>query len=163
MRAEYRIREVRGGLEITATGRPSASLIISISALTAAITGYVGHRLLPLWLCTLSAALAAAIAFFLTFRQSHAVLRATNLDFETTGEYPATISRADITAMFYDRAQGDEASYTPAGLYANGGVCLLPFVREEQANEIIQAIYQRFPDMPLKSEKQGALLTLKIN
>jgi hypothetical protein len=163
MEAKYEIREVRDGLEITATGIPSASASIGIAGAVAAITGYVGYRILSFWLSLPGAVLAGAIGFCLTFRQSRAVLRATNLDFETKGEYPSTIARAEVSAMFYDKAQGDEMSYTPAGLYADRGVCLLPFVNEEQANEIIQAIYRRFPDMPLKSESSEPLTTLKLN
>jgi len=86
-------------------------------------------------------------------------LRVTNLDFVSAGHalegYNAsTLPRADIFRLEYRDASGDIDAPQAKGLYAehrgmgswSRSTCVLPQVDRAQAEQIIEAIYQRFPD-----------------
>lgn len=60
------------------------------------------------------------------------------------GYSPSYGMRASSDLTFIDGNSEDENSY-PGGLY-DGRICIVPNISEEQAVEIIAAIYGRFPD-----------------
>jgi hypothetical protein len=95
-----------------------------------------------------------------TLRGCDVELRVTNLDFVSAGHAPegykaSAIPRAGIFRLEYRDATGgiDDAEQAK-GLYAehrgigswSRSTCILPQVDRAQAEQIIEAIYQRFPD-----------------
>jgi hypothetical protein len=116
-----------------------------------------------------------------SLRGTSVQLRVGNLDLVSSGHAPAgygpsTISRADIYSFEYRKASGGggETPEYPQGLYADyrgggrwqSGRCILPHINQVQAEEVIEAIYKRFPDMgtlapgdPFESD----LISLNLN
>ena len=94
------------------------------------------------------------------FRGCKVELRVTNLDISsrghsTDGYRPSTISRADVTLLTFREASGGaDVPENPRGLYIEHlgmgkwkiDTCVLPQVNREQAQEIVETIYSRFPD-----------------
>jgi hypothetical protein len=92
-------------------------------------------------------------------RGTEVELRITNLDFISTGHAPSgynssSVPRADIYWMEFRKASGggDEAE-RPSGLYVehhgvllNPTTCVLPHIDKAQTEQVIEAIYRRFPD-----------------
>lgn len=58
------------------------------------------------------------------------------------------VSAAEVRCLEYREVAGSEEQSEPRGLYAvksRGYVCLLPFVTEAEANQLIREIAQKFP------------------
>jgi hypothetical protein len=58
------------------------------------------------------------------------------------------VSAAEVRWLEFREAAGSEEQPEPRGLYAvkgQGYVCLLPFVTELEANQLIREIAQKFP------------------
>jgi hypothetical protein len=83
----------------------------------------------------------------------------TNLDFKSTGHAPegykpSITARADIYNMeFREASGGGDDPERPKGLYieSHGGlwtpaICVLPHIDKIQTQQVIEAVYQRFPD-----------------
>lgn len=89
-------------------------------------------------------------------------LHVTNLDFVSSGHapedyQPSTIARADIYNLEYrDASGGGDFPELPEGLYVehlgaglglwNKSTCVLPHLDKVQTEQVIEAIYRRFPD-----------------
>ena len=93
-------------------------------------------------------------------RGTNVELLVTNLDFKSTGHAPkgykrSIISRADIDRLEFREASGGvDAPDLPQGLYVehrgdslwSPGTCVLPQIDRAQTEEVMNAIYSRFPD-----------------
>ena len=87
-------------------------------------------------------------------------LLVTNLDFKSAGHAPegyspSIISRADINRLEFRKASGGvDGPDLPQGHYVehrgdglwNPGTCVLPQIDQTQTEEVINAIYSRFPE-----------------
>jgi hypothetical protein len=107
-------------------------------------------------------------------------LRVTNLDFTSTGHTPenynpSTISRADIYNIEFRKASGggDARPDLPSGLYVEHhatrwfpSTCVLPHIDKAQTQQVIEAIYRRFPDtgtLPPTGPFEPYLTSLNLN
>ena len=107
-------------------------------------------------------------------------LRVTNLDLISTGHAPegyraSTTPRADVFRFEYrDAAGGGEGPEQPQGLYVEhrsvgtwaASICILPQVNPAQTEQIIEAIYRRFPDTGMLSPsaaQSSSLVTLNLS
>ena len=92
-------------------------------------------------------------------RGTQVELRVDNLDFSSLGHAPSgynpsIIPRADIDRLEYRKASGGgEEPVLPEGLYVehpggfwNSATCVLPHLNQTQTEQVIEAIYRRFPD-----------------
>jgi hypothetical protein len=124
---------------------------VSASAITI-VAYYYGSA--PILLVV--AILGGILGYFGVIRQRWMQLRAANLEFQTTtGNFfrsCTAVPRADIESLEYREERGGPDQYEPAGLYAEvkvGSKCLLAYLDERQTQTVIEAIYRRFPDMPI--------------
>lgn len=157
---------------------------IFIQIVTGIAAGYLLYRI-PLsspalhWLAegTLLVGLLASILS--TLRGCDVELHVTNLDFTSAGRAPegykaSTIPRADIFRLEYrdavkdldsvDRAQGLYAEHRGLNSWSRS-TCILPQVDRAQTEQIIEAIYQRFPDTSTLSSaaaQPSPLITLNL-
>lgn len=163
MAATYEISENDKGLLITSTrSKRSFNAILSI-AVAIAFYWFTRHQSGSIWL-GLIALLVIVEAIVEMTRGSTVQLRVTNLEFNAKGYFGGgyrpdrMIPRADVIRMEYqeERAGGKGSKYQPAGLYVKrkwSTSCVLPGLNESQTNAVIDAIYKRFPDMPLSTDE----------
>ncbi|HEU5401100.1 MAG TPA: hypothetical protein VFU86_07070 [Terriglobales bacterium] len=127
------------------------------------VEGFVGGRFfLAIFL------LVAVVGLALVLRQSAVELRVNKLEFETTGYSPGnyggrrTEARMNIQGLEYrSGAEGVPGLYADMPFY---WACLLPYISEQQANEIIERIYRRFPDTPTAADPyKNNLTTLELH
>jgi hypothetical protein len=109
-------------------------------------------------------------------------LRVTNLDFVSSGHAPedyrpSTIARADIYNLEYHEASGGgDFPELPEGLYVEHhrvgpgpgttSTCVLPHLDKAQTEQVMQAIYRRFPDtgqLPSTGAFEPYLISLNLN
>jgi hypothetical protein len=98
----------------------------------------------------------------------------TNLDFISTGRAPAgykssSIPRADIYNLKFGEAMSGDHEQ-PSGLYVehhgilrNPTTCVLPHIDEAQTEQVIEAIYRRFPDTARSANSEPYLTSLNLN
>ncbi|HEY6969175.1 MAG TPA: hypothetical protein VJA94_08225 [Candidatus Angelobacter sp.] len=101
--------------------------------------------------------IAAILAFLGTVIERRIQLKVTNLEFQTYGGFGnefrnvRAMPSADILWLEHqDSSGGGDAPDHPEGLYAVlrcGSSCVLPYVDPGQANQVIDSIEERFPDM----------------
>jgi hypothetical protein len=116
----------------------------------------VASRFLSWPFVAIFATLGAWSGYGLAKRQRTATLRAENLEFRTSERLwmfgpTRSVARADICYLEY-RNEKHREGLAQQGLFAKvkfGNVCLLPYLDEKQTASAIQALYRRFPDMPL--------------
>jgi hypothetical protein len=106
-------------------------------------------------------------------------LSITNLELISTGHAPSgynssSIPRADIYSMEFRQATGgsDEAAQ-PSGLFVehhgllrNPTTCVLPHIDEAQTDQVLEAIYRRFPDTSTLAPSANTdpyLISLNLN
>jgi hypothetical protein len=109
-------------------------------------------------------------------------LRVTNLDFISSGHAPedyspSVIARADVYNLQYREASGGgDFPELPEGLYVehygaglglcNKSTCILPHLDKVQTEQVIEAIYRRFPDtgqLPSTGAFEPYLTSLNLN
>jgi hypothetical protein len=180
--ATLTISEIPDGLSIHVTEPRRPWRIVLNLAVGVALVIFFYHakidsRLLRLFffgLCAIS--LIKEIISLL--RGADIQLRITNLDFISTGHAPnyggCSIPRADIYSLEFRKATGggDEAA-RPSGLYVehhgtlrNSTKCVLPHIDEAQTEQVIEAIYLRFPDTSTLAPGANAkpyLISLNLN
>jgi len=124
-----------------------------VSACAVAIVAY-HYAAAPILLVVVI--LGGIFGYFGVIRQRSMQLRASTLEFQTTtGDFfrsRTSVPRADIESLEYREEKGGPDHYEPSGLYAElraGSKCLLPYLNERQTQTVIEAIYRRFPDMPI--------------
>ncbi|MGC4056180.1 MAG: hypothetical protein QM757_45830 [Paludibaculum sp.] len=119
------------------------------------IVGFVASTFgVSIPLLVLAAAATTALAFKGARWPSHAELRVTNLEYVTRGPQTSNwfqsenrIPRAGVRWLEYREDQSGPESGAVGGLYAKGkysAACLLPFIDEAQAIDVIERIEARF-------------------
>ena len=100
--------------------------------------------------------LAAVLVGAFALRNRFSDLQVNNFEFvarvPVADRYRITrvIPRADIDGFKYKKSDFTEPFGRPRGLYATRAfstTCILAYLDEEQCNEAVEAIYERFPEM----------------
>ena len=164
MSVTVNMRDLPDGLSIRVT-EPKQSGRILVMIVTGIVAGYVLYRV-PFsssalrWLVGGTFVFGLVASVVATLRGCNVELRVTNLDLVSTGHAPegykaSTMSRADVFRLEYrdaikdldaiERAQGVYAEHRGIGSWS-ASTCILPQVNRAQTEQIIEAIYQRFPD-----------------
>ena len=124
--------------------------------ISAAAVGLVAYHYVSFPIVAIVALLGGAFGYLEIMWQKTVELRATNLEFQTTGYFRGSyrskraVPRANIRLLKYRAESGGLDAYEPGGLYAGlklGSACILPYLDEKQTQTVIEAIYKRFPDM----------------
>jgi hypothetical protein len=177
--ATLTIREVTDGLAIRVTElRRQWHVLLSIVGGGAGVTVFFyfakfESRLVQLFL--LGIITVSVIKNIISLvRGTDVELHITNLDFISTGRAPAgykssSIPRADIYNLKFDRAMSGDHEQ-PSGLYVehhgvllNPTTCVLPDVDEAQTEQVMEAIYRRFPDTAHSANSEPYLTSLNLN
>jgi hypothetical protein len=125
-----------------------------ISVITGTCIALASARYLPRYVWVSLSVVGATATFVAAFRTKRVELRVTNVEFSTRGNAELrmrmgqAVSAAEIRWLEYREAAGSEEQPEPRGLYAvksRGYVCLLPFVAEAEADQLIREITQKFP------------------
>ena len=108
--------------------------------------------------------LAAGLSLLLGIRRQNAELLVTIFELKSRGRFGdsfrsnRSLNPADVRWLEYQQdTTGPETSHHPGGLYAvlkGRSTCVLPYVDEQQAGEIIQRIMKRFPRLREQWEQQ---------
>jgi hypothetical protein len=176
--ATVTIREVRDGLydRVTERRRPWNILLTLAGGIGMAAFVYYAKfdfRLLELFLLGI-VAVALIRDIISTLRGTDVELRVTNLHFISTGHAPAgykssSIPRADIYNLKFGEAMSGDHEQ-PSGLYVeHHGIfrypaeCVLPHIDEAQTEQVIEAIYRRFPDTAHSANSERYLTSLNLN
>jgi hypothetical protein len=158
------MHDLPDGLSIRVT-EPKKTGRILLMVITGIVAGYFVYRIPfapPISRSWVEAALAIGLltSVVAALRGCDVQLRVTNLDLMSTGHAPegyraSTTPRADVFRFEYrDAIGGGDEAEQPQGLYAEHrgigswslSTCVLPQVDRAQTEQIIEAIYQRFPD-----------------
>ena len=161
MATEFELRETPGGLLAKSKMQHAHLHALFSGCIAASAVALVAYRYAPAPVIVV-ALLGGIFGYIEIARQRTVQLRATNLEFQmTTGDFyrsRTAIPRADIESLEYREERGGPDHYEPAGLYAElrrGSKCILPYLDEHQTHSVIEAIYRRFPDMPIKGAKSS--------
>lgn len=158
------MRDLKDELSVRVTEPRQAGRVL-IMIVSGIVTAYVLYRLPfsspPLrWFVGGIFLIGLFASAFSAVRGCDVELRVTNFDFvsaghATEGYKASTIPRADIFRLEYrdairdldavDQAQGLYAEHHGIGSWSRG-TCVLPQIDRTQTEQIIEAIYQRFPD-----------------
>src|SRR5579871_6020971 len=156
MATDFELRETSAALVVRSKMQHSHLHAVLSGCVSASAVALVAHRYASVPTVIVLAALGGIFGYVEIVRQRSVRLRATNLEFQTTtGDFyrsSTAIPRADIESLEYREEKGGADHYEPSGLYAElrtGSKCILPHLNERQALTIIEAIYRRFPDMPI--------------
>lgn len=156
MATQFALRETPSGL-VVKSKMPHAHLHALLSGcIAASAVALVAYRYARVPIVIMVALLGGIFGYIEIIRQRTVQLSATNLEFQTiTGNFyrsRTAIARANIESLEYREQLGGADHYQSAGLYAEsraGSKCILPYLDERQTQTVIEAIYKRFPDMPL--------------
>jgi hypothetical protein len=157
-------RDLPEGLSIRVT-EPKKSGRILLTIVTGIVACYFLYRIpldppMPRWLVEGVLAIGILASVIAALRGCNVELRVTNLDFVSTGRAPdgykaSTTPRADVFRLeYHDAIGGVDVPEQAQGLYAEhrgigswaASTCILPQVNRAQTEQIIEAIYRRFPD-----------------
>jgi hypothetical protein len=153
------MRDLPDGLSIRVT-EPKKTGRILIMLTTGIVAGYFVYRIpfdppVSPWLVEGVLAIGFLASVVAALRGCDVQLRVTNLDLVSTGHAPegyrtSTTPRADVFRFEYrDAIGGGDEAEQPRGLYVEHpgiSICILPQIDRAQTEQIIEAIYQRFPD-----------------
>jgi hypothetical protein len=163
---EVSISEDADGLFIKVSLRGRLAAIVSALA-TAGCVLIVADAFVPHRVMLVAAAVAALLATVMSLREQTVKLRVTNLEFETLGYFGGSYRRRRTEPRMSIQGLEHRTSENVPGLYANMPfywACILPYVNERQANEIIERIYRRFPDTPVAADPfTKTFTTLKLD
>jgi hypothetical protein len=156
MATQFELRATPNGL-VVKSKMPQARLRALISGcVSASVVALVAYRFVRAPIVIVVSVLGGIFGYMEIIRQRTVRLSATNLEFQTiTGDFyrsRTAIPRANIEALEYREERGGPEHSEPAGLYAElraGSKCILPYLDERQTQAVIEAIYKRFPDMPI--------------
>ncbi len=153
-RARLEIIEQDDGLLIQSTGL-KRGIDLVVSGCVVVVCGYIFWRD-ENWFSAICFVCVAVLGTINLFRDQNGELWVTEEDLEASG-YLGGMSNghvrlrwSGISGLTY-RAGGEDE---PCGLYA-GSTCVLANLNEEQANEIIAAIYRRFPYLEMAEDSGG--------
>lgn len=176
------MRDLPDGLSIRVT-EPKKTGRILLMIVAGIVAGYLVHRILdpPMarWLVEGVLAIGLLTSVVAALRGCDVELRVTNLDLISRGHAPegyraSTTPRADVFRFEYrDATGGGEDAEQSQGLYVeHHGIgtwatsnCILPQIDRAQTEQIIGAIYQRFPDTGTLSQsaaQPSPLVTLNL-
>jgi hypothetical protein len=177
------VHDMPKGLSIRVT-EPKKTGRILLMIVTGIVAGYVVYRMpfappIPRWLVEGLLAIGLLTSVIAALRGCDVQLRVTNLDLVSSGHAPegyraSTIPRADVFRFEFRNAigGGDDAEQ-PQGLYVEhhgigtwaASTCILPQIDRAQTEQIIEAIYHRFPDtgtLSPNTAQPSALITLGL-
>ncbi len=156
MATGFELRETPSGLIVKSKMQHAHSHAVLSGCVSASAVAIVAYHYAAASIVIIVAILGGIFGYVEIIRQRSVQLRATNLEFQTTtGDFyrsRAAIPRADIESLEYREEKGGPDHYEPAGLYAelkDGSRCILPYLNERQTHAVVEAIYKRFPDMPI--------------
>ncbi len=156
MATGFELCETPSGLIIKSKMQHAQLHAVLSGCVSASAVAIVAYHYAPAPIVVVIAILGGIFGYIGVIRQRSMQLRAANLDFQTTtGDFfrsCTAIPRADIESLEYREEKGGPDHYEPAGLYAElkvGSKCILAYLDEQQTQTIIEAIYKRFPDMPI--------------
>jgi hypothetical protein len=156
MASQFELREIPVGLVVKSKMQHAHLHALFSGCVAASAIALVVHRYAPAPIVVVVALLGGCFGYLGVIRQRTVQLRATNLEFQTTtGDFyksDTAVPRANIESLEYREEKGGPDHYEPAGLYAelrNGSKCILPYLDEQQTQAVIEAIYKRFPDLPI--------------
>jgi hypothetical protein len=176
--ATLTVREVPDGLSIRVIEprRPWHILLYLAGGIGSAMLFYYakfGSRLLQLFLLGL-VAVSLIKDIISLLRGTNVELHIANLDFISTGRAPSGYKSSSIPrAYIYNLKFGEAMSgdyEQPSGLYVehhgillNPTTCVLPHIDEAQTEQVIEAIYRRFPDTAHSANSEPYLTSLNLN
>jgi hypothetical protein len=159
---EFELRETPSGLVVKAKMQHAQVHALFSGSVAASAVAILAYHYARTSIVIVGALLGAIFGYIEIIRQRTVQLRATNLEFQTiTGHFyrsRTAIPRADIESLEYREEKGGPDHYEPAGLYAEsraGSKCVFPYLDEQQTRSVIEAIYRRFPDMPITPGKSS--------
>lgn len=162
MATQFELRETPGGLVVKTKMQHAHLHALFSGCIAASAIAIVVYRYAPMAIVIVVGLLGGIFGYVEIVRQRTAQLRVTNLEFQTiTGDVlrsRTAIARADIECLEFREEKGGPDHYEPAGVYAElrtGSKCILPYLDEHQAHSVIEAIYTRFPDMPITGTKSS--------
>lgn len=155
MACQLEVEEQEHALVFRVEEAPSWPRAAVAAIATGGVVGLAANWLgAPISLLLPAAAAAAAIAFLGAMRPSHAELCVTNLEYISCGAHTATwfrseirIPRASVRWLEYREDERGPESDTFGGVCAKGkytATCVLPYVDEAQAIEVIERIERKF-------------------
>ena len=156
MATQFELRETPSGLVVKSKLQHAHLYALLSGCVAASAVALVAYRYVPAPIVIVVAALGGIFGYIEIIRQRTVQLSAMNLEFQTTtGDFHRSrtaIPRANIESLEYREEKGGPDHHEPAGLYAElraGSKCILPYLDERQTQTVIEAIYRRFPDMPI--------------
>jgi hypothetical protein len=184
MPATLKIREDGKGLTIRVTEPRNLSRVVAAVIFGSVVVLLLLHFVADSKLLRIGIAAVALLTITRGvidgMRGTDVELTVDNLDLYTKGFCPeghesGSTARADVTHMEYRKASGGgEDQELPEGLYVErvgslwgGSKCMLPHATESQTNEVLEAIYRRFPDTgtlaPASAPTKSHLTTLNLS
>ena len=155
MATEFNIRRTDTELEIRVVVKYPVILRFLLPAFLAAIAGFFFYKFVDP--AVLASTIITGITIgILALRNKPSELLANNFEFVARSrfgrQYVTTkiISRADILGFKCKKSDFTEPIGRPRGLYAVrafSSTCVLAYIDERQCAEVLEAIYERFPDM----------------
>ena len=155
MTTEFNIRRTDTELHIRVVMKYPVILRCLLPAFLAAVVGFVFYKALsPVALA--AAIIAGGTIGILPLRDKSSELLANNFEFIARGRFgrqyvlTKTIPRVDIRGFVYKKSDLTEPIGRPPGLYAQRGLsstCVLAYINGRQCDEVLEAIYGRFPEM----------------
>jgi hypothetical protein len=168
----------KGGELLIAAGdgtRPTARIAVTFLA-TTACTIVIGYRYLALEALIPLALALGTLAATPLLRRRYSQLQITRLELTTIGFLQdgtvPPIPLTDVLRLEYRTLveEGPDSPEQPEGVYVEtryGTKCMLTFVNESEANHVIDAIYQHFPEIPSEVPENRSLLfaddTIRLN
>ncbi len=165
MATEFNIRRTDTELQIRVVARYPVILRFLLPAFLAAIAGFSFYKFVdPV---VMSVAIIAGVAIgILALRSKPSELLANNFEFVARSRFgrqyitTKVISRVDILGFKYKKSDLTEPIGRPRGLYVVRpyfSTCILAYIDGKQCDEVVEAIYERFPEMkagaPFKPKK----------
>lgn len=183
MAASLEIRESQSGIfaRVTASRRIGRALIISAFGIVFTFFLLRSDATSTQALATTLVVMIVVLGGIVSALRGTAVeLRVTEVEFISSGHapedyVPSVIPRADIYDLeFREASGGGDFPELPMGLYVkhHGGIltnpstCVLPHTDKAQTEEVIKAIYRRFPDtgkLPSIGGFEPYLTSLNLN
>ena len=156
MATRFHITESSDGLRALVQHDMRSWERILTAGVAGACMGLASSYFLPghWWVIVFSVVLIASFAASL--QRKHVELRITKVEFFTRGNYGMkfrlgqAVCASDVRWLEFHGGSGSEIPEEGQGLYAvttQGNACLLPYVTEQDAAQLIQEIEKKFPSM----------------
>jgi hypothetical protein len=155
MTTEFEIRRADNELHFHVVEKSSIILRWSVPVILAVVFGFVFSKQLAPAMVLIVAFGAGFIGVF-ALRNRFSDLQISNVEFVARGQFGGrynvlkVIPRADILGFTFKKHDFSAPIGRPRGLYAKRrfrSTCILAYLDENQCNETIETIYERFPEM----------------